>query len=72
VSHAGTFYLSSSAPAGAGGALYVIPAGSKSATFSWVDSPEDLVYVGASKRIWDLSEALGKRCVFSVDATKYP
>lgn len=72
VAHAGTFYLSSSAPAGAGGALYVIPAGAKSTTFSWVDSPEDLIYDGSKKRIWGLSEGLSQRYVFSVDATKYP
>jgi hypothetical protein len=72
VSHKGTFYLSSSAPAGAGGALYTIPAGAKSTTFAWVDSPEDLVYDGGKKRIWGLSEGLGKRYVFAVDATKYP
>jgi hypothetical protein len=72
VSQSGTFYLSSSAPAGAGGALYVIPAGANSKTFAWVDSPEDLVYDGAKKRIWGLSEAVNKRYVFSVDATKYP
>lgn len=71
VSQAGTFYLSSSAPAGAGGALYVIPAGAGSKTFAWVDSPEDLVYDGGQKRIWGLSEGLNKRHVFSIDATKY-
>jgi hypothetical protein len=72
VAHAGAFYLSSSAPAGSGGALYVIPAGAKSTTFSWVNSPEDLIYDGSKKRIWGLSEAQDQRYVFSVDATKYP
>jgi hypothetical protein len=72
VSHAGTFYLSSSAPAGAGGALYVIPAGAKSVTFPWVNSPEDLVYDVGKKHVWGLSEGLGQRYVFSVDAAKYP
>lgn len=72
VSNAGTFYLSSSAPAGSGGALYVIPAGAKSMTFPWVNSPEDLVYDGGKKRIWGLSEGLGERYVFAVDAAKYP
>ena len=68
VSHAGTHYLSSSAPAGAKGALYVISPGTKAKTLAWVDSPEDLVYQTSGDLLWGLSEGLGARYVFAAHA----
>lgn len=66
--HAGTYYLSSSAPAGSAGALYVIPKGAGAKTLGWVDSPEDLVYDTMNDRLWGLSEAAGARFVLAVSA----
>lgn len=68
---AGTTYLSSSAPAGGGGALYCAnPTRSLSANFS--DSPEDLMVDGPNGQLWSLSEAAGARAVFAVRFTSYP
>jgi hypothetical protein len=67
----GTFYLSSSAPASGGGALYRARAG-KSATSSWVDMPEDVVIDGPRNLIWSLSEELSSRVVFSASLGAYP
>ncbi len=67
VSNGGTWYLSSSAPASAGGALYTIPPGGRRSSGSWVDGPEDLSFDVGARRLWGLSEHVGKRFVFSVD-----
>lgn len=68
VTHAGTTYLSSSAPAGGAGALYVIPQGGKTKTVGWVDAPEDMLFDTTQDRLWSLSEAAGARYVFAVKA----
>ena len=68
---AGVTSLSSSAPAGGGGALYSVnPTGSRSANFS--DSPEDLMVDEAHGLLWGLSEAAGGRAVFAVRFSSYP
>ena len=67
----GTTYLSSSAPAGGGGALYCLnPTRSLTAGFS--DSPEDLMVDEKNAELWSLSEAAGSRAVFSVRFASYP
>jgi hypothetical protein len=68
--HDGDFYLSSSAPAGQAGALYVLPGGGPSQTATWVDTPEDLMQDG--DLLWSLSEGTGIRTVFAVDRTALP
>lgn len=67
----GTFFLSSSAPSGAGGALYRVTPG-KSATSKWVDAPEDVVIDGPRDLIWSLSEQLSSRVVFAAKLASYP
>lgn len=67
----GTFYLSSSAPAAAGGELYRV-AGKKSATSSWSDSPEDLMVDNGNGWLWSLSEAAGARAVYAAKLSSYP
>jgi hypothetical protein len=69
--HAGTFYLSSSAPAGGGGALYRVVKG-KSKTSVWIDSPEDLLVDQPNKLLWSLSEADGARFVMGAALSSYP
>lgn len=67
----GTTYLSSSAPAGGGGALYCLnPTRSLTANFS--DSPEDLMVDPVNSQLWSLSEAAGNRAVFAVRFSSYP
>jgi hypothetical protein len=67
VSNGGTWYLSSSAPAGGNGALYTLPPGGGRQSSSWVDGPEDLSFDIDARRLWGLSEHAGSRFVFSVD-----
>ncbi len=67
----GTFYLSSSAPAGGGGEIYRV-AGSKSATSRWSDTPEDLMVDHGNGWLWSLSEAPKERAVFAAKLTSYP
>ena len=67
----GTFYLSSSAPAGGAGEIYRV-AGSKSATSRWSDTPEDLMVDHGSGWLWSLSEAPKERAVFAAKLTSYP
>jgi hypothetical protein len=69
--HAGTFYLSSSAPAGGDGALYRVIKG-KSKTSGWLDSPEDLLVDQPNKLLWSLSEADGARFVMGAALSSYP
>lgn len=70
-SRAGVFYLSSSAPAAGGGALYRVKVGA-SATSAWIDSPEDLMVDGVGGLLWSQSEAAGARVVFGAKLTSYP
>ena len=69
--HSGTFFLSSSAPAGGGGALYRVKVG-QSKTSSWIDSPEDLMIDQPHGWIWSLSEAAGSRYVIGAALGSYP
>jgi hypothetical protein len=71
VSSDGTFYLSSSAPAGSAGDLYVVPPGEAASTYGWINSPEDLMFDTGKNRIWGLSEGEGARYVFAVGAVGY-
>lgn len=70
-SRKGVYYLSSSAPAGGGGALYRVRTG-KSATSAWLDSPEDLMVDEANGLLWSLSEAAGARVIAGMKLTSYP
>jgi hypothetical protein len=72
LTHGATFWLSSSAPAGGGGALYAARPGAKTKSYTWVDAPEDLLFDPKANQLWGLSEAVDKRWVFAVDATKVP
>ncbi len=67
----GVAYLSSSKPAGGGGALYRVAPG-KSATSAWIDSPEDLMVDDANGLLFSLSEAVGERFVFGAKLSSYP
>jgi hypothetical protein len=70
-SHKGAYYLSSSAPAGGGGALYRVKTG-KSATSKWLDAPEDLMVDEKNGLLWSLSEGAGARVVAGMKLTSYP
>ena len=67
----GVFYLSSSAPAAAGGELYRV-SGNESVTSRWSDSPEDLMVDHANGWLWSLSEAPKARAVFAAKLATYP
>jgi hypothetical protein len=71
VSRNGTFYMSSSAPAGSGGALYRVKPG-KSATSAWVNAPEDLMIDEPNGLVWSQSEGVNARVVFGASLTSYP
>ena len=62
-------WLSSSAPAGGGGALYRTAVGQRSATLGWIDTPEDLAFDPAEDVLWSLSEGVGARYVVAVART---
>lgn len=66
-----TTWLSSSAPAGGGGALYCLNP-TRSLTANFADFPEDLMVDAANGALWSLSEAAGSRAVFSVGFSAYP
>jgi hypothetical protein len=70
-SRKGVFYLSSSAPAGGGGALYRVTAG-KRVTSTWLDAPEDLMVDESNGLLWGLAEAAGARAVAGMKLTSYP
>jgi hypothetical protein len=62
-------WLSSSAPAGGGGALYRTAIATPSTTLGWIDAPEDLAFDGGGDLLWSLSEAVGARYVVGVART---
>jgi hypothetical protein len=68
VTHSGTFYFSSSAPAAGKGVLYVTRVGKKTLSYPWVDAPEDLMFDTKANQLWGASEGLNARWVFAVDA----
>jgi len=65
VSRGQTFWLSSSAPAGVGGALVRTAVDRPSTTLSWIDGPEDLAFDPQGDQLWSLSELAGARYVFA-------
>lgn len=65
----GTFWLSSSAPAGSGGALYRTKVDAKSKTYAWSNAPEDLAFDPQGAQLWSLSELAGARYVFASAAS---
>lgn len=67
----GTYFFSSSAPAGTRGALYRVK-GSKSATSTWSDGPEDLMVDRARGLLFSASEHANARTVFGARLTSYP
>lgn len=67
----GVFFLSSSAPAGGGGALYRVTAG-KRVTSPWLDAPEDLMLDLPNGLLWGQAEAAGERAVIGAKLTSYP
>ena len=67
----GVFYLSSSAPAAGGGALYRVTAG-KRVVSPWLDAPEDLMVDETNGLLWGHAEAAGARAVVGVKLTTYP
>lgn len=70
VSNGDAFYLSSSEPAGSGGALYRVTLDGRAA-FDWIDTPEDVVIDTTTDRIVSLSEGLGDRYVMVADRAAY-
>lgn len=67
----GVFYMSSSAPAAGGGALYRAVTG-KSVTSGWLDAPEDLMVDEPNQVLWTLSETNGARVVAGMRLASYP
>lgn len=70
VSNGDAFYLSSSEPAGAGGALYRVTTQGRDA-FGWIDSPEDVMIDTTAGTIFSLSEALNQRFVMEANLSSY-
>lgn len=68
VSRGETFWLSSSAPAGSGGALVRTGVDHLSTTLGWIDAPEDLAFDPQGDQLWSLSELAGARYVFAAAA----
>lgn len=66
LAHDGTFFMSSSYPAGGAGALYRAGVETPSATLGWIDSPEDVAYDPQLDAVWSQSEALNARHVIAV------
>jgi hypothetical protein len=67
----GSFFFSSSAPAGGAGALYRVTK-TKSKTYGWIDSPEDLLVDGPGNLLWSQSEALSARVIIGASLGSYP
>lgn len=67
----GLYFFSSSAPAAAGGALYRVK-DKKSATSTWIDTPEDLMVDEKNGLLWSLSEGANERAVIGAKLTSYP
>jgi hypothetical protein len=68
---AGVTWLSSSAPAAGGGALYTVNA-TRGLSSTFVDAPEDLMVDEANGVLWSQSEGAGSRVVVAVRFTSYP
>lgn len=69
LSRGATFWLSSSYPAGGGGALYRAREDQPSTQLPWVDAPEDLAWDPQANQLWSISEAVNARYVFAVAAS---
>lgn len=70
VSVGDTFLLSSSEPAGSGGALYRVTDAGRD-TLGWVDTPEDVLVDHVHGQLFSLSEGLGERVVFGASLDAY-
>jgi len=70
-SRAGTFLFSSSAPAGGAGAMFRVK-GSRRASSSTIDTPEDLMIEPTRNLVWGLSEGENARAVFAASLASYP
>ncbi len=64
LAHDGTWWLSSSRPAGSGGELVRTKEATASVRLGWNDSPEDLAYDPQRDSVWTLSEGTNARYVF--------
>jgi hypothetical protein len=69
IAHDGTWWLSSSRPAGGAGELLRVREATASVTLGWSDSPEDLAYDPQRDSVWSLTESLDQRYVFEVART---
>jgi len=65
----GTFWLTSSFPAGGAGALYRTAVAQPRQELGWIDAPEDVSWDPQGAALWSLSEGVDARYVFSVAAT---
>lgn len=66
LAHDGTWWLSSSRPAGGAGELVRVAEDTSSVRLGWSDSPEDLAYDPQRDSVWSLSEGTDARYVFDV------
>lgn len=64
--HGGTYWLSSSRPAGGAGELDRVKVGAATVRLGWSDSPEDLAFDPQDQTIWSLSEGVNSRYLFSI------
>ena len=62
----GTFWLTSSRPAGTGGELVRTALDTPSTTLGWSDTPEDLAFDPQAQTVWSASEGLDARYLFEV------
>jgi hypothetical protein len=65
----GTFWLSSSRPAGGAGELNRVREGAATTRLAWSESPEDLAFDPQGATIWSLSEGVDQRYLFEVALT---
>jgi hypothetical protein len=62
----GTFWLSSSRPAGGAGELDRTALDTPTTRLGWSDSPEDLAFDPQASSVWSVSEGIGARYLFEV------
>ncbi len=64
--HGGTYWLSSSRPAGGAGELDRVKVNAATVRLPWSDSPEDLAFDPQGQTIWSLSEGVDSRYLFEI------
>ncbi len=69
LAHQGTYWLSSSRPAGGAGELDRVREGAATVRLPWSDSPEDLAFDPQGATVWSVSEGLNERYLFEVALT---